>query len=633
MSDRVRPNPDEMTAIDAVFRPKRVAVLGASADPTKFGHHLVRNLKAFEFPGDVYPISRSAAEICGCRTFPSLHDLPDPVDLVLVSIPVQHVAAGIADAASVSAKAAVVFTAGFQEVGDEGRKLQQDVVASAAGRIRLIGPNCLGIRNFHLPMNASPMPHAVLAPGPIAFISQSGAFGNAAIAALRNLRIGLSKLASIGNMADLTHAHLFRYFAEDEETSVITAFVEGVPDVPFFLDTIAGVSRVKPILILKGGRSHSGQRAALSHTGSLAGDGRVWENLLREAGATFVGSSEELFDVAAALARCGRLPQGRRAAIFSLAGGPGVVAADHCEERGIAVPPLEEQLQSLRPIVPPFAALGNPVEVTGQTKREHFGTCAQAIVAQPTVDAMVGIAIGLDFPEFAQSIIGAREVKPVVTCVVAPNSETIFADAGVPNYPSVDRAVRALGHLMDRGEALRRSPAGEAGMVAARPLRSGVHSEAEFESLPRRLRAARYSRGGGRRPRGRGLGGRPHRLSGRAQGLVRRDRAQVGGRRRPARTPGSGRRRGGRPHHGRTVSRRRSAGAGDGDRRRRVDRRRAANARDRAGDHARHRRHLRRSARRRGVLPGACFARTRFVPRSAACARNACSTATAACRR
>src|SRR5215207_4064207 len=131
MSDRVRTDPDEMTAIDAVFRPKRVAVLGASADPSKFRHHLVRNLKTFEFPGDVHPISRSAADICGYPTFPSLRDLPGPVDLVLVSIPVQHVAAGIADAASVSAKAAVVFTAGFQEVGDEGRKLQQDVVASA----------------------------------------------------------------------------------------------------------------------------------------------------------------------------------------------------------------------------------------------------------------------------------------------------------------------------------------------------------------------------------------------------------------------------------------------------------------------------------------------------------------------
>ena len=152
---------------------------------------------------------------------------------------------------------------------------------------------------------------------------------------------------------------------------------------------------------------------------------------MREAGATFVESSEELFDVAAALARCGHgLPQGRRAAIFSLAGGPGVVAADHCEERGIELPPLEEQLQSLRPIVPPFAALGNPVEVTGQTKREHLGTCAQAIVAQPNVDAMVGIAIGLDFPEFAQSIVGARDVKPVVTCVVAPNSETMLCRRG-----------------------------------------------------------------------------------------------------------------------------------------------------------------------------------------------------------
>src|SRR5262245_61840394 len=264
-----------MAAIDAVFRPQRVAVLGASADTTKFGHHLVRNLKTFAFPGEVFPISSSADEICGYPTFPSLRDVPDAVDLVLVSIPVQHVAAGIADAVSVAAKAAVVFTAGFQEVGAEGRRLQQEVVASAAGRIRLIGPNCLGIRNFHLPMNASPMPHAVLAPGPIAFISQSGAFGNAAIAALRNLRIGLSKLARIGNMADITHAHLFRYFAEDAETSVITAFVEGVPDVPFFLDTVAAVSREKPIVILKGGRSASGQRAALSHTGSLAGDGRV----------------------------------------------------------------------------------------------------------------------------------------------------------------------------------------------------------------------------------------------------------------------------------------------------------------------------------------------------------------------
>lgn len=469
----------EFSGIDAVFRPKRVAVLGASADPTKFGHHLVRNLQSFKFPGEVYPISRSAPEICGFKTFASLRDVPSEVDLVLVSIPSTAVPASIGDAVAVSAKAAVVFTAGFQEIGEEGRKLQQDMVLRADGRIRMIGPNCLGIRNFHLPMNASPMPHAVLEPGPIAFISQSGAFGNAAIAALRNARIGMSKLASIGNMADLTHAHLFRYFAEDDETTVITAFVEGVPDVADFLDTIAEVSRKKPIVILKGGRSKSGQRAALSHTGSLAGDGRVWESLLREAGATFVESSEELFDVAAAFARSGnKLPRGNRAAIFALAGGPSVVAADHCEERGIELPPLEQQLQSLRPIVPPFAALGNPVEVTGQTKREHMNTCAQAIVTQPNVDALIGIAIGLDFPEFAKAIIVARDTKPAVNCVVAPNSETMFVEASVPNYPSVDRAVRALSHLIDRGAALAEGAKAKPGTVPARALGRGVHSEA-----------------------------------------------------------------------------------------------------------------------------------------------------------
>ena len=284
-------------------------------------------------------------------------------------------------------------------------------------------------------------------------------------------------------MADLTHAQLFRYFAEDPETSVITAFVEGVPEVPVFLDTIAQVSRKKPIVILKGRRSKSGQRAALSHTGSLAGDGRVWESLLREAGATFVETSEELFDVAAAFARSGsNLPRGNRAAIFSRAGGPGVVAADHCEQRGIELPQLEEQLQSLRPIVPPFAALGNPVEVTGQTKREHLHTCAQAIVTQPNVDALIGIAIGLDFPEFARSIIVARDTKPAVTCVVAPNSETMFVESSVPNYPSVDRAVRALRHLTDRRAALAQGARAVPGTASAHALRSGVHSEAESKA-------------------------------------------------------------------------------------------------------------------------------------------------------
>ena len=343
--------------------------------------------------------------------------MPKEVDLILVSIPSQAVPAGIADAAAISAKAAVVFTAGFQEIGEEGRKLQQDDGRQCRGQDPHDRPELPRHPQF-------PSADERLAGGAS---RARGGTDRVHVAERRvrqrggrvrcaTLRIGISKLASIGNMADLTHARhipLSRRRSRNDASS--PTFVEGVPDVSFFLDTIAEVSRKKPILILKGGRSKTGQRAALSHTGSLAGDGRVWESLVREAGGIFVDNSEELFDGAMALARAGNnLPRGRRTSIFSLAGGPGVVGADHCEAAGMTLPPLEDALQSLRPIVPPFAALGNPVEVTGQTKREHMHTCAQAVITQPNIDAMIGIALGLDFAEFAQSIIEAKKTKPVV---------------------------------------------------------------------------------------------------------------------------------------------------------------------------------------------------------------------------
>jgi acetyltransferase len=471
-----------MMAIDAVFRPRNIAVLGASADPSKYGYRLVHNLRG-GYRGDVYPISRSASALCEYKTYPSLRDVPREVDLVLISIPAQHVAAGIEDAVEISAKAAIIFTAGFQEVGKEGRRLQDDVLRRSLGRIRLVGPNCLGVQNFHYPMNASPMAATKLGAGPIAFVSQSGAFGNAAQIALQDARVGLSKLASIGNMADLTHANLFRYFADDADTRVISAFIEGVGDVPDFLDAIAEVSRKKPIVILKGGRSKSGQRAALSHTGSLAGDGRVWDSLLREAGALVAESSQELFDVAAGLARCERMPRGTRAAIFSLAGGPSVVAADHCDEEGIELPDLEPALQSLRSIVPPYATLNNPVEVTGNTKREHLHVCVDTVASQPNIDAVVAIAIGLDIPEFAEALIAANDLKPVVSCLVAPNCEAMLAASGIPNYPSVDRAVRVLRHLMSYG-AFSSMPrtAAKHEFVPQHRLRTGTHSEADSKT-------------------------------------------------------------------------------------------------------------------------------------------------------
>lgn len=440
-------------SFDAIFKPTSIAVLGGSADPSKFGSRLVMNLRACGFSGEVMPVSRSASEIGGYRAFPSLRDLPHAPDLVLVSIPLQHVPLAIGEAGEIGTKAAVVYSAGFAETGDTGRALQDEVLAQARrSSLRMIGPNCLGVRNFHYAMNATPMTVATPDAGPIAFISQSGAFGNAAFAALRKSRAGLSKLASIGNMADINHADLIRYCGEDEETSVIATFIEGVPDSDELLDAVATVSARKPIVVLKGGRSKTGQAAALSHTSSLAGDGRIWASLLREAGASLVQGSDELFDVASAFARAGtRLPRGRRVGVITLAGGPAVVAADHCDDHALELPMLDTDLAAIQPIVPAFASLRNPVDITGQTRPENFSAAIGAVAALPQLDGILGIAIGLDIPEYAQGLCDAAKSKPLLSCVVAPNSEDLLAANGVANFPSVERAVRAFAHLADRG--------------------------------------------------------------------------------------------------------------------------------------------------------------------------------------
>lgn len=472
--------------LDAVFAPRRIAVVGASADMSKFGSRLVGNLRRYGFPGEVHPISRSVEAIGDYRTVPSLGELPASPDLVLVSVPVQHVASIVDDAVKVGAKAAVIYTAGFAESGEAGSALQDDIRARAKrGGLRLVGPNCLGVRNFHYTMNATPMQVETPPSGPIAFISQSGAFGNAAFAALRAARIGLSKLASIGNMADIDHAAIFRYLAEDEDTKVIAAFVEGVRNIDDFLDVIRDVSPRKPVVVLKGGRSKSGQAAALSHTSSMAGDGRVWDALLKEAGANVVEGSEELFDVAACFARVGaNVPKSRRTAILTLAGGPAVVAADHCDLNGLELPVLEGDLEpAIRDIVPPFASLRNPVDLTGQTLPANFGRAIEQVARLDQVDAMLAIAIGLDIPEYCAGVIAALKIKPVVACVVAPRTEQAFVEAGVPNYPSVERAVRALRHLAERGERLASDvpPAASAGS-SGDPLPPGVLTERQSKA-------------------------------------------------------------------------------------------------------------------------------------------------------
>ncbi|MPZ55666.1 MAG: hypothetical protein GEU91_04040 [Rhizobiales bacterium] len=466
----------DLEQVRPFFEPRSVAVLGASNDTTKFGGRITQNLIKDGFKGTIYPVNRSEKEVLGLTAYPALAALPDAPELVLVTIPAASVPGGISEAVAVKAKAAVVFAAGFAEAGDKGLKLQQEVTAHLKDSgLRMIGPNCLGVRNMHFPVNAATGAVPPVA-GPISMLTQSGSFGNAAAAAFRDMGVGFANYASIGNMLDISHAELIHWCGADKNTSAITIFAEGIKDIDTLLDAIREVSPKKPIVILKAGRSPLGQRAALSHTSSLATDGRVVSDLLREAGATVVTSMEELFDTSAAFARAnGLLPKSRRTAIFTVAGGAGVVASDHCYDEKLELPFLEEKLASWRPQLPLFAGLGNPVDVTGQTKRELFGPVFEAVANE--VDSVIAVALGLDIPEYGAAVVKTAKTKPVLCCMVSPNNEKLFAENGVANFHSVDRAVRSMRHLVDRGTAkLAMRERGTS--LAARPLASGVHGEA-----------------------------------------------------------------------------------------------------------------------------------------------------------
>jgi acyl-CoA synthetase (NDP forming) len=465
----------DLEQIRPFFEPKSVAVLGASNDLSKFGGRITGNLIKEGYKGKIYPVNRSEPDIQGLKSYPSLADLPDAPELVLVTIPASSVPGGIAEAIAVNAKAAVVYAAGFAEAGEKGRKLQEEVEAQLrSGRLRMIGPNCLGVRNMHFPVNAATGAVPPVA-GRISMLTQSGSFGNAAAAAFRDMGVGFANYASIGNMLDVSHTELIHWCGADKNTAVITLFAEGIKDIDALLDAINTVSPKKPIVILKAGRSPLGQRAALSHTSSLAADGRVISNLLREAGAAVVTSMQDLFDTSAAFAQVNGLPKSRRTAIFTVAGGAGVVGSDHVYDEGLELPPLEDKLAAWRPQLPAFAGLGNPVDVTGQTKRELFEPVFEAVAKE--VDSVIAVALGLDIPEFGAAVVKVAKTKPVISCMVSPNNEKLFAANGVANYHSVDRAVRSMRHLVERGAALEQSRARGAALPA-RPLTSGVHGEA-----------------------------------------------------------------------------------------------------------------------------------------------------------
>ncbi len=434
-------------SLDALLRPASIAVVGASRDPAKLGHVLLKNVLDYGFTGRVFPVNPSGGEVLGLPVHASIGDLPEAPDLVLLSIPNRHVPGVLREAASKGARAAVVLSSGFGEMGGEGASLQDEVRASG---LRILGPNCMGVYNRPAKLNATYFWELPRTEGRVAFISQSGAYGGMTFREMGRRGVGVSTFVSIGNQADVTHADVLEHLAGDEETEVVALFIEEVRDGKRFLDACRRAARTKAVVAFKVGRTSAGRRAAQSHTGSMAGDAEVCRAALRQAGAFVARETDEFFDALAAYAAYPKgLRRGGGLAIVTISGGPCVAAADACEEAGVAVPELSARTQArVKALIPEFGAPRNPVDMTPQMDPERMPECVEAVAGDPRIKALLAINVGLDRPGFADAFTRLRGRLPVVAFTVdAPEIAKRFGEAKVPVFSTPERAVRALAAL------------------------------------------------------------------------------------------------------------------------------------------------------------------------------------------
>jgi acetate---CoA ligase (ADP-forming) len=446
------------------FKPQGVAVVGASQDPTKLGYGLARNLVQSNYQGVVHFVNPAGGSLLGRPMYPSILEVPDPVDLAFLLIPAGFVPQALHACAARGVRAVVIGSGGFRETGPEGAALEDECIRIARQHdLRLIGPNCIGLLDTHLPIDATFLPPPGPLPGDVAFVSHSGAICAAVIDWARGQGFGLSRLVSLGNQADVNETDVLAPVAADPFTRVITLYLEGVSDGRRFVHEARQVTRRKPVIALKVGRYSSGQRAVASHTGALAGQENAFTAAFRRAGVIRADTSEEVFDWARALAWCPP-PHGRAVAVLTNAGGPGVTAADALEARGMQLASLAEPtLEKLRALLPPAASLHNPVDMLASASPEQYAASLRVLLEDPAVDS--ALVILPPPPMFtagavAKSIIPIihRSEKPVVIALMGERliQEAIehFRAARVAEYRFPERAASALAVLAQRAEYL-----------------------------------------------------------------------------------------------------------------------------------------------------------------------------------
>jgi len=432
--------------------PKTVAIVGASRAPGKVGHEIVANLISGKFEGKIAPVNPSADTILGLKCYPDLKSIPDGIDLSIIAVPTPVVKPAIEDSIQAGAKAIVVITAGFKEVGEEGKILEIEIAEICRARgVSLLGPNCLGLLNTHHKMNASFAKHMPMIGG-ISVISQSGALCTAILDWAAGRHLGLAKLISMGNKADLCENDFLTAFADDDETKVIVGYLESIVSGDAFIRASEYAASKKPVVLFKAGTTQAGVKAASSHTGSLAGADIAYGAAFTRSGVIRADTFEALFDYATAFAMQ-PLPKGDRVAIITNAGGPGIMAADAAESTGLKVVSLGGgTATALREKLPAAASVANPIDVLGDADPERYVMAVEAAQADDSVDAIIVILTpqAMTKPaETARAIAKcANNNKPILATFmggsdVMPGRAELVAH-NLPDYTSPERAVAAL---------------------------------------------------------------------------------------------------------------------------------------------------------------------------------------------
>ena len=476
-----------MRQLDAFFNPKSVAVVGATKKINKAGHvifkNFVENKRRGVFKGELYPVNPHEGYILGFQCYPKLTRIPEEIELVVVVVPAEIVPEIMEDAAAKNIEVVVIISSGFGEIGNHALERKVVEIARKAG-IRVLGPNCLGVYDSKTGVDMLFLPETkilttgeevVATPRPmkgnIAIVTQSGAFGVAALDYLAGRQIGVSKFVSFGNKSDVDEAEMLHYLYYDEETRVILLYVEDVKNGRAFLEAASKVTRKKPIIALKAGKTEAGARAAASHTGAMAGSDQIYHVAFAQTGILRVRDMEEFFDAAKAFVM--QPPAaGKNVAIITDAGGPGILAADECEIQGLVVKRFSEKtlqkFEKLKQVgkLPKFATNLNPVDVTGSVTSEMFELAADIVFQDPEIHGI--LLLGLHHTPALQedyidrvAKVASKYEKPIVACDIgetemALHARSRFDKLGIPAYSSPEDAARAMNALVKYGLYLKK---------------------------------------------------------------------------------------------------------------------------------------------------------------------------------